>query len=189
MYRRQLAHLVVAVTMAPRFARADTPAAVCGVIDARVGSNHGHVLVVSPDDIAAGVDKTYEVKGSAGHNHRVTVTAADFRAIAAGQPFRARTTAEGGHRHNVLVRCGAPEPSAVTITIGGKDDHELIIPARDVTAGTEHVYDIQGAAPHSHSLTLEASHFERLRKGEKLTLSSTPGDAHTHLVYLQLARS
>lgn len=41
-------------------------------------ANHGHRLLVSDADVAAGVDKTYSIQGNALHDHQITITAADF---------------------------------------------------------------------------------------------------------------
>src|SRR5437868_2050294 len=47
-----------------------------------IQSNHGHVLAVSKAEVAAAADKTYDITGTAGHSHTVTVTAANFAALA-----------------------------------------------------------------------------------------------------------
>lgn len=49
-----------------------------------VGS-HGHRLVITDADIASGVEKVYDVRGSAAHGHQVTITAAMFTALAAAR--------------------------------------------------------------------------------------------------------
>src|SRR5262245_1805251 len=46
-----------------------------------IGSNHGHVLAVTIADINAGVDKSYDIRGTADHTHTVTLTAADFASL------------------------------------------------------------------------------------------------------------
>src|SRR5688572_25891415 len=60
----------------------DAPAG-CSATNAKVviKDNHvhaPHMLVVSKEDIAAAVDKTYMIMGTAIHDHMVTVTAAQF---------------------------------------------------------------------------------------------------------------
>jgi hypothetical protein len=54
--------------------------------------------------------------------------------------------------------------------------------AQHLAAKTERVYDTQGAAPHTHQVTVTAAHFERLAKGERLHLVASAGDGHKHLV-------
>ena len=46
-----------------------------------IASNHGHVANVTMADVTAAADKTYDIQGSAGHTHSVTVTAADFATL------------------------------------------------------------------------------------------------------------
>ena len=67
--------------------------ATCG--DAVIGNNHGHSLQVSPEDVAAGVEKTYSIKGASSHDHRVTLTAADFAALAIGTSITVSASPEG----------------------------------------------------------------------------------------------
>src|SRR5690242_13655428 len=43
-----------------------------------IADNHGHVLVVTKDDVAAGADKAYDIQGTSDHPHTVTITAAMF---------------------------------------------------------------------------------------------------------------
>ena len=67
--------------------------------------NHGHALTVSDADVAAGVDKTYDIQGNAGHTHQVTISAAQFAEIAQGKSVLV-TTSEGSlHTHEVSVAC------------------------------------------------------------------------------------
>ncbi|MBI3178605.1 MAG: hypothetical protein HYZ27_03030 [Deltaproteobacteria bacterium] len=68
-----------------------------------ISGNHGHVLMVSKDDVAAGVDKTYDITGGATHTHMVTITAADFATLADNQSIAKTVTTP--HTHNITVRC------------------------------------------------------------------------------------
>jgi hypothetical protein len=178
--------------LAPRLARSqDAP--VCERIVARVGSNHRHAFEVAVADVTAGVEKTYDLAGEAGHSHKVTLGPADFERVRAGAVVRMPTTREGGHIHRVLVRCApAVDPpearNACEIEIGGKDDHELIITEADVQAKVERTYEIQGIAPHLHQVTLTAADFEKLLAGKQAVLASTTGDGHAHRVYVRYPR-
>lgn len=69
-----------------------------------IGNNHGHVLVVSAADVAAGVDKTYDIQGGAGHAHSVTITAAEFEVMRSADPIQVTSTA-AGHTHVCTVVC------------------------------------------------------------------------------------
>ncbi len=67
-----------------------------------IAGNHGHVLNVTQADIDAGVDKTYTLSGSAGHEHMLTITAAQFAQLAAGESITSTSTATT-HMHTVTV--------------------------------------------------------------------------------------
>jgi hypothetical protein len=83
----------------------------CG--DAVIGHNHGHALQVPSEDVTAGAAKTYSIKGAAGHDHRVTLTAEHFAALGAGGSITVTSTTVVGHAHPVTVTCAAtPEGDA-----------------------------------------------------------------------------
>jgi hypothetical protein len=69
--------------------------------------NHGHVLVVSKEDVAAGVAKTYDIRGTADHTHLITITAADMASLTKNQPVSEISTRDGNplHSHTALVGC------------------------------------------------------------------------------------
>lgn len=71
-----------------------------------ISDNHGHVLVVSREDVAVGEDRTYSIRGTALHDHTVTLTAEDFAALAAGGTVGPLTSSFSGHPHDVTVVCG-----------------------------------------------------------------------------------
>lgn len=75
----------------------------CG---ATIMSNHGHMLVVSQDDVDAAADKTYDIQGGSAHTHEVTVTAADFATLAGGGSVTLTTTTGAAHMHTITVTCG-----------------------------------------------------------------------------------
>ena len=70
-----------------------------------IAANHGHVLVVSKDEVAAAVDKTYDIMGTATHTHGVTVTAANFATLSGNHSINVTTTTGNGHTHNITVVC------------------------------------------------------------------------------------
>jgi len=70
-----------------------------------IAGNHGHVLTVSVADINAGVDKTYNIEGTAGHPHEVTVTAANFNSLKTNTQISIVSTTGNSHTHNVTVSC------------------------------------------------------------------------------------
>jgi hypothetical protein len=165
---------------------------------AKVGRNHGHALVVSPADVLAGVKsgvaRTYDLSGTSGHAHEVTLTAEDFKQLQAGATLRMPSTryAGNGHLHRLLIKAAPlvdpPESVAVCeATFSGKDDHELVVSAPDLAGGVEKTLDVQGIAPHAHAVTLTAGDFERLRSGAEIKVRTTRGDVddHTHLVFVR----
>lgn len=71
-----------------------------------IGGNHGHVLVVTKEEVAAGVEKIYPIQGSSGHTHSVTVTAAMFTTLQGNT--QVATNSDMGnsvHTHSVTVLC------------------------------------------------------------------------------------
>ena len=76
---------------------------------AMIAENHihsPHKLVVTSADVAAGVEKTYDIMGTAGHTHMVTITAADFAMLKAGGTIMETSTVDLCHSHVITVSCG-----------------------------------------------------------------------------------
>jgi hypothetical protein len=165
----------------------------CG--PAVIGHNHGHALQVSPEDVAAGVDKTYSIKGAAMHDHQVTVTAAQFATLAAGGAVTIQSTTTVGHSHPVTVTCassdetdaGSPDASAVCAnnapaTIANNHGHTLTVPSADVAAATDKTYSIKGSAMHDHQVAVTAAQFATLASGGLVNIVSTNAFGHAHSV-------
>ncbi|WP_242206122.1 hypothetical protein [Aestuariivivens insulae] len=70
-----------------------------------ISSNHGHTLTVSKEDVNAGTQKTYDITGSSGHSHNVTLTAANFTSLKNNQQISVSSTSGSGHTHSVTVSC------------------------------------------------------------------------------------
>ncbi|MBK6520344.1 MAG: hypothetical protein IPM79_16185 [Polyangiaceae bacterium] len=70
-----------------------------------IGTNHGHELVVSEADVLAAADKIYDIQGSSGHGHQITITAAQFGMLAGGQQVMVTSTVGNDHTHQVTVTC------------------------------------------------------------------------------------
>jgi hypothetical protein len=87
-------------------AGADAGPGAANACAATISVNHGHVLVVTREDVAAGEDRTYSLRGVALHDHTVTLTAADFATLAAGGTVGPLTSSFSGHAHEVTVVCG-----------------------------------------------------------------------------------
>lgn len=71
-----------------------------------IADNHGHVLVVSKADVAAGVAKQYDITGTADHPHTVTVTADMFARLQGDTAVTMTSTSDLDHTHAVTVMCG-----------------------------------------------------------------------------------
>ena len=150
-----------------------------------ISANHGHALVVSPADVAAGVAKTYSIRGSATHDHSVTVTGAGFAVLARGGSITLTSTTTAGHSHQVTVTCTAPATcgnGARATAISGNHGHSLTVAAADVASGAAKTYSIQGAASHAHQVSLTSAHFAKLKTGKTISVTSSVALAHSHMV-------
>jgi len=159
-----------------------------------ISNNHGHALDLPPADVAAGVEKTYSIKGASNHPHDVTITAAQFATLAAGGTVTVASTVVGGHAHQVTVTCSgasAPPPDAGSpdaaetcgaTAISANHGHALQVPAEDVAAGVAKTYSIKGASNHPHDVALTASDFADLTAGKSLTVVSSVVGGHSHTV-------
>ena len=74
---------------------------------ATIDANHGHTISVTASDVAAGVDKTYNIQGTSDHAHMVTVTAANFATLQsnANGSVMVVSTSGGAHTHSVTILC------------------------------------------------------------------------------------
>ena len=70
-----------------------------------IGSNHGHTLTVSKADVASGAAKTYSIQGSSGHDHSVTLTAANFTNLQNNTSITVTSSNDDSHTHSVTVSC------------------------------------------------------------------------------------
>lgn len=161
----------------------------------KVGKNHGHLLTVSFDDVKAGLEKSYNLVGTSNHPHTVTLSPDDMKNLLAGQIIRRKSSRDRQHAHRLLVRCAPPvDPPewipACEAGFSGQDEHEAVIPAADIAAKLDKTYDVQGIAGHPHDILLTASHFQKLEKGEAVSVLTTrdPDDAHLHTVFIQYRR-
>lgn len=79
----------------------------CDEVTTDIGSNHGHefAMAVSPADVAAGVEKVYDIQGTSPHPHTVTITAALFEMIASEGMAIIPSSTDNSHSHMVTVTC------------------------------------------------------------------------------------
>ncbi len=67
-------------------------------------------------------------------------------------------------------------------TISFNHGHELRVSKEDVAAGAAQTYSIGGQADHSHSVTLTAAHFTKIRANKSVKITSTDAFGHSHVV-------
>ncbi len=70
-----------------------------------IEGNHGHVLSISADDVLISQAKTYDITGTAGHTHTITISIDSFNRLALKAPLSLTSSVGGAHTHNVLVQC------------------------------------------------------------------------------------
>lgn len=74
---------------------------------ATISSNHGHVITVTANDVAAGADKSYDIMGTSGHTHTVMITGAQFQSLQsnANGSIMVTSSSNAGHTHDIVVLC------------------------------------------------------------------------------------
>jgi hypothetical protein len=88
----------------------------------------------------------------------------------------------------------SPGPAGATCndTIGANHGHVLAIAATDLDATVDKVYDIQGSATHTHSVTLTVANLQALKASMTVVVVSStsavgPAGAHEHSVSILCA--
>ena len=74
-------------------------------IDIAITSNHGHALQVPFADVDSGQSKTYSIKGTADHDHSITLTTADFSDLKNSKKVIKESTNNSGHSHPMQIIC------------------------------------------------------------------------------------
>lgn len=72
---------------------------------ALIATNHGHTLTVPQADVDAGTARDYDIRGTAGHTHTVSLGPADFDLLRTVGQVIVMSSAGGGHQHSVTVDC------------------------------------------------------------------------------------
>ncbi|MCW5663212.1 MAG: hypothetical protein KIT35_05225 [Piscinibacter sp.] len=67
--------------------------------------NHGHTLTVAVADLNSTTPKSYNIEGSAGHNHTVILTVDQLGELKFGRPVSVTSSNTLGHTHLVTVTC------------------------------------------------------------------------------------
>lgn len=153
-----------------------------------ISANHGHSLVVSAADVAAGKTRSYSIAGTSSHDHTVTISTAQFAALAMGKAVSVLSTNGAGHTHTVTVTCSvtaAPVAcglGAKASVISANHGHSLIIAKADVAAGVAKTYSIRGSASHDHQVSITAAQLTSLKSGKSISVASSSALAHVHTV-------
>lgn len=66
-----------------------------------IGSNHGHLAVITAAQLTAGGGLTLDIRGTSDHPHTVTLTVANMTAIASNQRVSKESSSDDGHSHSV----------------------------------------------------------------------------------------
>jgi len=66
-----------------------------------VGSNHGHVAVITAAQLTASNAINLDIRGSSDHPHTVTLTAAEVASIAANTRVTKESSTDAAHSHSV----------------------------------------------------------------------------------------
>lgn len=73
----------------------------CAIV---IAGQDDHELVIPESHVRAGTERQYDIQGVAGHTHVLTVTAADFARIVAGEKVDLKSGQGLGHFHHVYIR-------------------------------------------------------------------------------------
>lgn len=76
-----------------------------GACGTTIGTNHAHAMTVTKAQAEAGVDKAYDITGSATHSHTVELTAGDFADLLDGTTLMVMSSFDAGHSHEVTIDC------------------------------------------------------------------------------------
>lgn len=71
----------------------------------QIGTNHGHTLTITLADVDAAVAKTYDITGTAGHAHTLTITPQQFMQIKEGRTLNIESSNGLAHTHTITVMC------------------------------------------------------------------------------------
>jgi hypothetical protein len=70
-----------------------------------ISGNHGHVLMVTKEDVAAAVEKAYDIRGSSPHGHTVTVSHEMFQQLTDNHAVMVTSSVNDGHSHDIMIAC------------------------------------------------------------------------------------
>ena len=77
----------------------------CGASGTAISLNHGHALVVPLMDLDSMVAITYSSRGSADHDHTVTLEVAQLRQLKGGASVTVEASVQSAHTHVLTLAC------------------------------------------------------------------------------------
>ncbi len=77
----------------------------CDPIRVEITLNHGHTITIATADVLAAIDRTYSIRGTADHDHTVTITGAQFHTASIAGGVGVVTSKTNGHDHSVVIEC------------------------------------------------------------------------------------
>ena len=77
----------------------------CGASGTAISLNHGHTLEIASSDLDSAVDITCSIRGSANHDHTMTIIVAQLRQLKAGESVTAVASVSAAHSHVVTATC------------------------------------------------------------------------------------
>ena len=67
----------------------------------QISANHGHTAVITAARLASPIDINLDIKGTSGHTHTVSLSAAEIGQIAGSTRVTKTSTTDDGHSHDV----------------------------------------------------------------------------------------
>ena len=79
----------------------------CGASGMAISLNHGHALVIPRMDLESMLAITYSSRGSADHDHAVTLEVAQLRQLKGGASVTVEASVQSAHTHVLTLACGS----------------------------------------------------------------------------------
>jgi hypothetical protein len=84
---------------------APSPASTCSSSGAQISGNHGHEVTIPLADLDSMTDMTYNIQGTATHNHTITLTVAMLQQLKNTDTTSVNSTVTQSHNHMVTISC------------------------------------------------------------------------------------
>jgi hypothetical protein len=77
---------------------------------------------------------------------------------------------------------GTPPTNGVSGSISANHGHVASISQSQLDAGADFTLDIRGSSDHAHSIDLSGSQLSQIAGGQRVSVTSTNNDGHSHTV-------